>query len=1451
MLRSYLAALLLAGVSIGTAVGASPIGTTSALAQIVPDRTLGNEASRVRRGRVNGQPARIIQGGSTSGSSLFHSFDQFNVADLQQVYFADPSGVTDIFTRVTGDNPSAIYGTLGVLGGANLFLLNPNGVYFGPNARLDIGGTFATSTAQAFTFADGSVFSAAFPGPAPLLTVDVPLGLQYGAPQGPIASTGQLAAGQDLILHGNTIALGGTVTSGGDLTARATESITIRDSVDQPFQAVAGQDLELVADTLDIFALNHPSSGIAAGGDLTLTGNTIAGDAHYSAGGDFRVQQPDGELAAWYSPYDPIIRANGDVSFESYEGVSLHIIAGGSVTIPGTITITGRETEAILVEAVTLSNDSVINIDGEGRPTLDIRAGVNDPGSVGTSGDTTGFVPAPPGTEAAPTSANITIGNVFVPLGEVLITNQYLPNLDLAGGNIEVGSINTTDDSDPNATFGGTIAVDARGDLLVTDTLQANSNILLLAGGTLNTEGAIIGQNVLLSGDVVSVQADIQTERDLDVLGVSGVEFGTATSDPVTITLGDDLLIEPNEDIAGAAPSVAIESSVVITANQTGEISGDSIVINGQISTVDALTLTADSTLTLGDGLSPTTLSTQDTLQLTAGEIAIDIPATSGELTAGRDVLLQSPTINFGDVLFTVGGYVIVEDDLGNLQDFLNPHLTVVQSEGDVTLVGDYTGGSLHILAGGSVTLDNVTIEPATTPADPVEFTTSTGQTVLVRASSEPTLDIRSGLDGSSIPLTPLPDQPDFLGTTQVILGVNGDPTAITSTGITLTTPQDVAFYAPDSGGTLTLISNGGTITLAGATIALQDAIVDTTDTLGEGSAGGINLLADQEQGIITLTNSALLANVEVQGNAGDIQLLAGESITVDETLVASRVLEDADAVGEARSQIQVTTGTLTLLDNSNLSTSTFGNGDAGVINIIATDTVNIIGTDALVVSQANEDSTGSSGDVTITTGSLTISGGQGVSTSSVGTSDEAGGAITITATDSVTIDGGLILSTVGRDVGGSGNGITINTGTLTINDGLLSSSTASSFTDGSTGPIVITATESVVISQGSITNRVNPGAAGQGNDITINTPILRIEDGGSITASTLGSSDAGTITINAPDSVTVTGDRSLILSQAREGSIGNGGTIMIDTQTLLVEDGGGIGVLSEGQGNAGSLSVVADTVTLSDEGVISVAATDGGNAGELAINARVLQLLDGSTLNAETTGGGGNIVLNLGELLVLSGGSTITANAEGTSDGGNIDIILADGFVVATPNQDNDIIANAEAGNGGNITIVANGIYGLEERPAIPGNGTNDIDASSQFGLSGTINLSNPTVEAIRATTELPAAPVDPRSQVDRTCAADQTQQTSTFVVLGRGGLPANPGEVVQQPTSPLDDFGTPAPATGSFPQAESPAPATAEPTPPALVEASGWYRTTDGSVVLAGSTLPPNPAPLDESCP
>ena len=206
-------------------MGLSPEG---AIAQLIPDTTLGAESSQViPNATVHGLPADLIQGGALRGSNLFHSFQDFNVGALQRVYFANPDSIANIFSRVTGGNPSNILGTLGVDGGANLFLLNPNGILFGPNARLDIAGSFFASTADRWVFENGLEFSATNPeAPSPLLTVNVTPGLQYGtANQASISSQGTLVTGGDLTLQAGHLELQGQLQAGGHLTLEALETL--------------------------------------------------------------------------------------------------------------------------------------------------------------------------------------------------------------------------------------------------------------------------------------------------------------------------------------------------------------------------------------------------------------------------------------------------------------------------------------------------------------------------------------------------------------------------------------------------------------------------------------------------------------------------------------------------------------------------------------------------------------------------------------------------------------------------------------------------------------------------------------------------------------------------------------------------------------------------------------------------------------------------------------------------------------------------------------------------------------------------------------------------------------------------------------------------------------------------------------------------------------------------
>jgi filamentous hemagglutinin family protein len=176
--------------------------TDSALAQLIPDATLGNESSVITpNANINGLASDKIDGGATRGANLFHSFGQFNVGEGRGVYFSNSGGIERILTRVTGGNSSNILGTLGVLGNADLFLINPNGIIFGSNARLDLKGSFIGSTASSIKFADGLEFSATNSQAPPLLTINVPLGLQYEPNAGRIQVQG---LGNQLILDPDT-----------------------------------------------------------------------------------------------------------------------------------------------------------------------------------------------------------------------------------------------------------------------------------------------------------------------------------------------------------------------------------------------------------------------------------------------------------------------------------------------------------------------------------------------------------------------------------------------------------------------------------------------------------------------------------------------------------------------------------------------------------------------------------------------------------------------------------------------------------------------------------------------------------------------------------------------------------------------------------------------------------------------------------------------------------------------------------------------------------------------------------------------------------------------------------------------------------------------------------------------------------------------------------------------
>ncbi|MFP4320505.1 MAG: filamentous hemagglutinin N-terminal domain-containing protein, partial [Phormidium sp.] len=188
---------------LGLGVAIAPIAPSQA--QIIPDGSLGNEGSLTTPTETGVQ----IDGGALRGDNLFHSFQEFSVPTNSEAFFNNPD-VANIFSRVTGGSISDIDGLLRANGAANLFLLNPNGIIFGPNARLDIGGSFVASTANSLVFENGLAFNAGESGEAPLLSVNVPLGVQFNDNPGSIEATGatlNVSEGESVALVGGEISL--------------------------------------------------------------------------------------------------------------------------------------------------------------------------------------------------------------------------------------------------------------------------------------------------------------------------------------------------------------------------------------------------------------------------------------------------------------------------------------------------------------------------------------------------------------------------------------------------------------------------------------------------------------------------------------------------------------------------------------------------------------------------------------------------------------------------------------------------------------------------------------------------------------------------------------------------------------------------------------------------------------------------------------------------------------------------------------------------------------------------------------------------------------------------------------------------------------------------------------------------------------------------------------------
>jgi large exoprotein involved in heme utilization and adhesion len=523
---------------------------------------------------------------------------------------------------------------------------------------------------------------------------------------------------------------------------------------------------------------------------------------------------------------------------------------------------------------------------------------------------------------------------------------------------------------------------------------------------------------------------------------------------------------------------------------------------------------------------------------------------------------------------------------------------------------------------------------------------------------------------------------------------------------------------------------NAGPITVSADGISLANQGQISSQTFGPGSAGQVNVIAGD---LSLASNGGIVSATEPgsSGKGGQIAVTVAGPLSIDTALGNPSLLTGISTTSEgsgAAGNIAVTAGTLSIAHNGVISSDTFARGNSGGVAVMVDGALTIDGSDTNpdvaatgIVANSEAGSSGNAGTVSVTASALSL------------------------------INGGVISSALRpfRNLPAS----TGNAGSVAVYvDGLASISGSGS----------------------RIGTETTPGSIGNGGSVMMSAAQIALTNGGEIVSTTAGIGTGGSVSVSTPGALTLNGignSNTEIAASATGPQSGSGGDVTINAGSLTVEGGAEIASSTAGPGKGGNVDiVVASDIVLPDRGPqIAASSTGSGDAGSITVSAVRLLMDNGAAISTEaetSTANGGNVSLSVGDFLYLIG-SEITTSVKGeTGNGGNITIDPT--FAVL---DNSNIIAQAIAGHGGNITITA-GTF-------IP-SADSVVSASSQLGVSGTIVINGPRVDLngtlVVLSSELRSAVALTRSS----CAARASRFQSSLVEGGRGGLPQDPEATV-----------------------------------------------------------------------